>query len=179
MANFGYNLYSISLVQLIIFPFLIAGNSENNGIVFNYHRKILLAEKFEQIQFVLSFPNFDLTIDKFISEIAQRMDTLWNHPNKGCQLDYSNITATNFTSQWVLTEVIAEKERAENDLVKLQQELRAVPLKSYRASTSRTKRHSRCPVSRRCSWNLWSGHGIQRQTILYIRTNVWRMQSDW
>ena len=109
MASFGYNLCLVLLAQLIIFPFLSAGNSEHNGIVFNYYRKISLAEKFEQIQFVLPIANFDLTIDKLISEIAQRMNTLWNHHYSGCQLDYSNLTVTHSTSQWVPTEVIAEK----------------------------------------------------------------------
>ena len=44
------------------------------------------------------------------------MDILWNDLNKGCQLDYSNITAP--TSQGELTEVLALKERAENNLLK-------------------------------------------------------------
>ena len=82
-----------------------------------------MAKKIEHNQFALPFPIFGLTIDKFFSNIAQRMDILWKHPNKGCQLDYSNITATNSPSQWILTDVRSEKEGVENDLMKLQQEL--------------------------------------------------------
>ena len=98
MANPGCNLYSVSRAQLLMFPLPITGSSEENGIVFKYHRKITLAEKFEQIQFTLLFPTFDVKIDNVISDTAQRMDMFPKQPDK--QLDCSNFTATNFTSAW-------------------------------------------------------------------------------
>ena len=61
-------------------------------VLFLTHQKILLADKLEKLQFVLPFPVSDSQIDKFVHKIANKMDELWNTPNYGCKLVYSNIT---------------------------------------------------------------------------------------
>ena len=71
---------------------LSSAETTHNGIIFNYHQKILLAKSFENVRFVLPYPLLDATIDRSLTTIPSKMDRLWNHPNSGCDLLYNNIT---------------------------------------------------------------------------------------
>ena len=51
------------LLLLLLHNISAVPDSNHNGVVFNYHRKILLTENFEKLQFVLPFPVFDSQID--------------------------------------------------------------------------------------------------------------------
>ena len=95
---------------------LSSAETTHNGIIFNYHQKLLLAKSFENVQSVLPYPLFDATIDRYLTTIASKMDQLWNHPNFGCDLLYNNITQLNFTSDWVYKEVLQEHQRVLRDI---------------------------------------------------------------
>ena len=67
------------------------------------------------------------------------MDELWNTTNYGCKLDYSNITSLNFTSNWILQEVLAEQIRVKQDLELLRLEVSSL----YPSSVTDHRAHSR------------------------------------
>ena len=51
---------------------------QNNGIDFVYEQKLLLAEKFINIQFLFPLPKFNETIDEKIKHLTTTLSTAWS-----------------------------------------------------------------------------------------------------
>ena len=90
------------------------------GIIFHEHKKILLAEKFIDIQFLLPFPTFSMQIEKDLQDLTQTLSTMWDMPSFFCHLNYTfNLSMEGFNVNWLLDEIQAEIRAAELDLHKL------------------------------------------------------------
>ena len=92
-------------------------------ILFNYQQTIFLAEKFVNIRFVVPFPFFDNSISQYITDIALKLDDLWNSLIYVCNLKDSSITKMNFSNPWIYEETRMERIRSQDDLRRLKLEL--------------------------------------------------------
>ena len=96
--------------------------SLKRGIIFHEHTKILLAEKFSDIQFLLPFSTFSMQIKKDL-DLTSTLATMWEMPSFFCHLNYTfNISMKRFNVTWPLDEVHSEFHAAEMYLHKLHTE---------------------------------------------------------
>ena len=90
-----------------------------NGIIFNHVTKVLLAEKFINVDFLVPFPKFEMNVSAELGSYINKLATLWNASSWQCHLDYStnfNKNDSTFDIDWLLHQVenevtLAEKER--------------------------------------------------------------------
>ena len=59
-------------------------------ILFNEESKILLAEKFIPVQFLVPFPSFNFTLKSDFKTLLQELNELWKEPSVHCSLDFSS-----------------------------------------------------------------------------------------
>ena len=120
-----------------------APNSADNhilqsGILFNFQQKVLVAEKFVNIKFVLPFPPYNATLSKYLNVLAQSLSKNWYAPTKLCQLKYTEINVTTTSAEWIYNITQTEHNRARSDLRNLISEIRN--LLSPKQSSKREKR---------------------------------------
>ena len=93
------------------------------ALFFMSMKKIILAEKFIDIQFLLPFPTFSMQIKNDIQDLKSTLATMWDMPSFFCHLNYtSNLSMESFNVNWLLDEVQSEICAAEMDLHKLHTE---------------------------------------------------------
>ena len=67
------------------------------GIDFIYQQKLLLAEKFVNIQFLVPFPGLNVSLENQFRNLSLLLKNSWNDYSFGCQLDHiTNETSLNF-----------------------------------------------------------------------------------
>ena len=74
------------------------------GIVFHQSSKIILAEKFVNVEFLLPFPEYNFTTRKSIHEMLQTLTNMWKMNSSLCPLEFStkfNTTADPFNLNWM------------------------------------------------------------------------------
>ena len=122
-------------ICLILFlPFL--GNSQSpisafddsggplkKGIIFHENKKVLVAEKFINVEFLLPFPKFAVYIKSDLEHILSVLATMWDMPTFNCYLNFTNVSLEGFHVNWLLTEVQNETQLTENALNTLQLEI--------------------------------------------------------
>ena len=113
---------------------------ERTGVVFNYKQKVLLVEKFTNVQFVLPYPLYNASIDKYLINIAKILDSYWQTPSGLCQLDYTHTNETNFTINWVYRVTLTEHELALQDLATLVLDSRTLLKNDQTGGPGRTRR---------------------------------------
>ena len=89
-----------------------------NGIMFNHVTKILLAEKFINVDFLVPFPKFELDIRGELGAYIEKLGKLWASPSWQCHLDYSTNFQKNdstFDVDWLLHQVEHEVNLAEQE----------------------------------------------------------------
>ena len=94
-----------------------------NRILFNEQTKILLAEKFINVQFLVPFPKYNLTILDDYTILSKKLNSYWTQPSLFCDLDFStgfNSNDSFFIVDWLLNQVKQETNKA-----KLEVELHA------------------------------------------------------
>ena len=62
----------------------------NNGIEFVYQQKLLLAEKFINVEFIIPFPSLPDSLDIQLANISSMLEQSWNTYKYGCNLTYMN-----------------------------------------------------------------------------------------
>ena len=95
-----------------------------NGVLFNEESKILLTEKFVNIEFLVPFPNFDLNMTKEIDNYLKKLDDLWMHHSVFCNMNFStnfNSNDSTFNIQWLI-QLHKETDLARQDEEKLREE---------------------------------------------------------
>ena len=95
-----------------------------NGVLFNEESKLLLTEKFLIIEFLVTFPNFDLNMTKDIENHLKKLDYLWMHPSFFCNMNFStnfNSNDCTFNIQWLITQLHKETDLARQDEEKLRE----------------------------------------------------------
>ena len=68
------------------------------GIDFIYQQKLLLAEKFVKIQFLVPFPRLNVSSENQFRNLSLLLKNSWNDYSFGCQIDHmiTNETSLNF-----------------------------------------------------------------------------------
>ena len=90
-----------------------------NGIIFNHVTKILLAEKFINVDFLVPFPKFEMNVSAELGAYINKLAPLWDASSWQCHLDYSTNFQKNdstFDIDWLLHQVENEVTLAEKEL---------------------------------------------------------------
>ena len=90
-----------------------------NGIFFNHVTKILLAEKFINVDFLVPFPKFEMNVSAELGAYINKLAPLWDASSWQCHLDYSTNFHKNhstFDIDWLLHQVENEVTLAEKEL---------------------------------------------------------------
>ena len=132
-------LMPMARLQSTVVPYDTSDGPLKKGIIFHEDKKILLAEKFINVQFLLPFPKLDIYIKEDIATLTSVLDQLWELPTYNCYLNFTNLTMEGFNVDWLLKEVQKEIQAATLDLVKLQTETAAF-LQPLSPDKDRTKR---------------------------------------
>ena len=96
-----------------------SGANPANGIIFNHVTKILLAEKFINVDFLVPFPKFEMNVSAESGAYINKLAPLWDASSWQCQLDYSTNFQKNdsaFDIDWLLHQVENEVTLAEKEL---------------------------------------------------------------
>ena len=90
-----------------------------NGIIFNHVTKILLAEKFINVDFLVPFPNFEMNVSAELGAYINKLAPLLDASSWQGHLDYSTNFQKNdstFDIDWLLHQVENEVTLAEKEL---------------------------------------------------------------
>ena len=90
-----------------------------NGIIFNHLTKILLAEKFINVDLLVPFPKFEKNLSAELGAYINKLAPLWDASSWQCHLDYSTNFQKNdstFDIDWLLHQVENEVTLAEKEL---------------------------------------------------------------
>ena len=95
------------LILIFLFQIAQATSRQGNldkGIFFNEETKILLAENFINIQFLVPFPRFEMTLIENVDQIARPLQNMWQTPTYFCYLNFTNTSEVDFKMDWLLKE---------------------------------------------------------------------------
>ena len=102
-----------------IIPEQDSGAVLENGIIFNHVTKILLAEKFINVDFLVPFPKFEMNVSAELGAYINKLAPLWDASSWQCHLNYSTNFQKNdstFALDWLLHQVENEVTVAEKSL---------------------------------------------------------------
>ena len=68
------------------------------GILFHERGKILLAEKFVPVEFMIPFPTYEFALKREIERTIDRLGSMWDLPSLFCPLNFSTNFNSNSTS---------------------------------------------------------------------------------
>ena len=88
----------------------------SSGIIFHQESKIILAEKFVNVQFLVPFPKYNFTMKTTMRNYLSKLSEKWRTPSIECPLDFStnfNSTTDPFNLNWLLN-MIEDKAEAAN-----------------------------------------------------------------
>ena len=121
----------------------------SSGIIFHKESKILLAEKFVNVQFLIPFPKYNFTLKTAMRNYLNKLSEKWRTPFIECPVDFStnfNSTTDPFNLNWLL-DMIEDKAEA------AKQEAQAI-----RTDTSRFLNKNPLEYPQRSSIDCSSGH---------------------
>ena len=95
------------------------------GIIFHENEKMMLAEKFINVEFLLPFPQFAVSIKSDLAHLLTILDSMWDMPTFNCYLNFTNTSMQGFDVNWLLSEVQNEVAASEQALLALQHEIAA------------------------------------------------------
>ena len=120
-----------------------------NGIIFNHVTKILLAEKFINVDFLVPFPRFEMDLRAELRTYIDKLGQLWTSPSWQCHLDYSSGFKKNdstFDIDWLLHQVENEVTLAEQELIALRNYTSAF-LNSESSDTAKSRPPRAAPLA--------------------------------
>ena len=95
------------------------------GILFNEETKILIAEKFINVQFLIPFPDHNVVISNDVRNLIKSLKNLWEHPSVFCNLSFSTEFEKNdstFNVDWLLRHVEREIDSADFEVENIRNE---------------------------------------------------------
>ena len=95
---------------------------EGKSILFNWKKTILLAERFEPVEFVVPLPEYSGGAAAEIQHAAEMLQALWNQPTYDCDLTGTDAMEDNRTSK-IVAEVTRAHVAAMSDAAALRVEL--------------------------------------------------------
>ena len=90
----------------------------SSGIIFHKESKIILAEKFVNVQFLLPFPKYNFTMKSTVRNYLSKLSEKWRTPSIECPLDFStnfNSTTDPFNLNWLLDMIEDKAEAAKQE----------------------------------------------------------------
>ena len=96
---------------------------QNNGIEFVYQQKLLLAEKFIKVQFLVLLPKLNETIDEQIKHLTTTLSTAWSKYEFGCDLSNMSTNESSLDFELISKHVEKQLQAAKIDIGELQEEL--------------------------------------------------------
>ena len=87
------------------------------GILFNEESKILLAERFVPVQFLVPFPKYNFSVKPELKALLRNLNEKWNIPSASCPLDFSTnfqANTSSFNVDWLLRKVENEVKKITN-----------------------------------------------------------------
>ena len=91
----------------------------NKGILFHKESKILLAEKFVNVQFLVPFPKYNFTMKTQVEDMLAKLAEMWSQPSAECPLDFSqpfNSSHKPFNLNWMLAKIQNETNAAQQEV---------------------------------------------------------------
>ena len=98
---------------------IAALRDSQRGILFNFDRNILIAERYINAEFVLPFPSLNASLQNYLDKVAATLDDLWKVDTKLCQLNFTRMSKSNMTIEWTLKQTRYELQLAKRDLSEL------------------------------------------------------------
>ena len=131
---------SIVHLQSPVLPYDTSDGPLKKRIIFHEDKKILLAKKFVNTQFLLPFPQFDVQIQKELTHLTSVLEILWKMSSYNCNLKFTNLSMEGFNVDWLRKEVQNEIDAATAELQSMQQETASFLKPISPNSADRTKR---------------------------------------
>ena len=116
---------SIVYLSLMVTANILSSHCEcqNNGIEFVYQQKLLLAEKFINVQFLVPLPKLNETIDEQIKYLTTTLSDAWSKYEFGCDLSNMSTNETSLNFELISKHVEKQLLAAKIDIKELQEEL--------------------------------------------------------
>ena len=114
---------SLKLLILLLVINEIFGNYKNNGIEFTYQQKLLLAEKFVNVKFLVPFPQLNENLGAQIINLTSLLNTSWHKYQFGCDLSNLNTNESGLHFDLLAKHVSGQLQAAKEDLVEMKNEL--------------------------------------------------------
>ena len=97
----------------------------DKGIIFHKERKILITEKFINVEFLVPFPRYNFTIRQKVETLLNELSLKWITKSEFCNMTssttYRNQTQA-FNVDWFYTKILNETIEAEIEVLKLRNE---------------------------------------------------------
>ena len=114
----------------LLFLFLVVAVADGKGSVergvFSHEgTKILLAEKFVNVQFLLPYPKVDIQLTESLDKVATELQHVANAGmlTYRCYLNFTNTSQNDFKVDWLLKETKKQISFADEDLNKIKHEV--------------------------------------------------------
>ena len=76
---------------------IAALRDSQRGILFNFDRKIVLAERYINSEFALPFLSLKASLQNYLNSVAATLDELWKIDTKLFQLNFTRMSKSNLT----------------------------------------------------------------------------------
>ena len=89
------------------------------GILFNEESKILLAEKFVPVQFLVPFASYNFTLKPELVSMPDKLNHMWSLPSSHCPLDFASHFQSNHSSfnvNWMFHKIEHEVNQSKRDV---------------------------------------------------------------
>ena len=95
---------------------------QGKGVLFNWQRTVLLAERFEQVEFVVPLPFYSTNVAEEIAHAGDILEQLWNKPTFDCDLTGTQEDQDSRTNQ-IIAEVTTAHEATLAETASLAEEI--------------------------------------------------------
>ena len=97
-----------------------------DGVVFNLHSKILLAERFVKTEILVPYPVYNKSVEERLVNLTNELEKLWSSKNQGCPLNFTNMTDNTAALSWIAQQTMNENENALRDIEVMKSEIRSL-----------------------------------------------------
>ena len=113
-------------ILLILGPLASATESHDylsKGLIFHKETKILRAEKFVNVEFLIPFPTYNRTTLNSTEKLLKKLASMWTLPSAFCPMDFStncNFSDSAFNMNWMVKKIKEESKGADAEVEQLQ-----------------------------------------------------------
>ena len=134
------------------------------AIILDEETKILLAEKFVPVQFMVQFPSYNFSLKPELNTLLRHLNDMWKLPSFLCPLDFLssfNGNASSFNVNWIMSKMEKEvnKSRLNVQLIRNETSTFLQNVDEIRGTNNRVKRGAHVAVAAKAGIRL-SGYGV-------------------